>query len=201
LRSLRAFALYRFAASRRFQRAVGELGVSLKMKKLLLIPILMLFLARSLLADPTWFQPQGWTLGTELPAQPQDVSEHKTPVPDGEILESRVGVKQDDDIFVIVRSHFPNPLAPERIDAAYDGGMASMQRGNPRTILSEEKILIGGHEGRRYVLISKDELRVTHHLTIIIGDEAFTFIHEQQAKQAFSAAAAAFFSKINFKKG
>ena len=35
LRSLRAFALHRFAAIRRFQRAVGELGVRSDSKKLL----------------------------------------------------------------------------------------------------------------------------------------------------------------------
>jgi len=170
------------------------------MKMPFLICLLVLAIARSVHAEPNFYQPVGWALGTELPAQPQDVSEHKTAVPGGEILESRAGVQKNEEIFIVLRARFPIPLPPERLDAAYDGGKAAMQQGNPRTILNEEKIKISGYEGRRYVIESKDGLRVTDHRTVIIGNESFTFIYERPAKLVPSAAADAFFSKIARKK-
>jgi hypothetical protein len=170
------------------------------MKTSFLICLLVLAIARSLHAEPKFYQPTDWALGTELPAQPQDVSEHKTPVPGGEIVESRAGVQNNEEIFVVLRACFPIPLPLERLDAAYEGGKAAMQQGNPRTILNEEKIKISGYEGRRYVLETKDGLRVTDHRTVIIGNESFTFIYERPTKQVSSTAADAFFSKIARKK-
>ena len=167
-----------------------------EMKKLLSTSVLVLMLASSLFAEPTWYQPPGWKLGTTIPAQPEDVSENKIPVPQGEIVESRMGVRQGDDIFIIDRVHFPSPIPPGNLDAAYQGGIESMQRGKPQDILNEEKISIGGHEGRRWTLRSKEGLRETELHAVIIGDEAYEFIYERPAKQTSSAAADAFFSKI-----
>ena len=146
------------------------------------------------------YQPAGWALGTKLPNQPE-VSEHKIPVPDGEIVELRASVQQNDELYFVERTLFPIQLAPERHDAIYAGGRDYMQQQNPRVLKSEEKIMICGHEGRRYVLESKDGQRVIEQRTVIIGNELFGFVYEHPASHPPSAAAKTFFSAITPQKG
>ena len=76
-----------------------------------------------------------------------------------------------------------------------------MQQQNPRVLKSEEKITICGHEGRRYVLESKDGQRVTEQRVVIIGNEPFGFVSERPTSNSVSAAAKTFFSPITPKKG
>ena len=180
--------------------SVAELGgVSPIMKSTLLVIFLAVF-AATLRAEPTLYQPEGWALGTKFPAQPA-VSEHKTSVPDGEIVELRASVVQDDELYFVERTLLPIQLAPERHDAIYAGGRDYMQQQNPRVLKSEEKITVCGHEGRRYVLESKDGQHVTEQRTVIIGNELFGFVYERPTSHPVSAAANTFFSAITSKKG
>jgi len=146
------------------------------------------------------FRNERVVFGAELPAQPE-VSEHKTPVPNGEIIEMRAGVTQNDEFYIIELVLFPTPLSPERRDAMYESGKKFMQQQNPRKLTSEEKTTIDGQESRRYVLESNDGQRVTEHQTVIIGNEVFQFIYERLAGHPSSAAAKTFFFTSGLKKG
>ena len=181
-------------------RLLKQLSFTPGMKKLLL-SLFLAFQASALLqAAPTLYHPEGWTLGTEFPGEPEP-SKNRIPVPGGEIIEFRAGFQRGDEIFIVIRVQFPSPIPPERYEAGYEGGKAMMQQSTPRMIKTEEKIKIGGQEGRRYVLESKDGLRLTDHRAVIIGNEAYQFIYERPANQKPSAAGEAFFSKIAKKDG
>ena len=168
------------------------------MKPTILIVFLTLFVI-VIHAEPILYQPSGWALGTKFPAQPE-ISEHKTPVPDGEITELRASVRQKDELYFVERTLFPIQLAPERQAAIYAGGRDYMQQQNPRMLKSEEKIMICGHEGRRYVLESKDGQQVTEQCNVIIGNELYGFVYERLANHPASAAAKTFFSPVASKK-
>ena len=71
-----------------------------------------------------------------------------------------------------------------------------MLRTNPRTLKSQEKILICGHDGRRYLIESKDGTRLTDHRVVFIGNKLFVFAYERPTKAAIAPAADTFFAKI-----
>jgi hypothetical protein len=165
------------------------------MKKVLLLPLI----AIALHAEPIFFRPDGWTLGTEFP-EPPTVSERTTTTPKGDVVELRAMHEKDGEVFSIERVLYPIPIPAEKRDAGYEGGKRGMLRASPGVLKSEEKIVVCGHEGRRYLVERKDGTRLTEHYVIIVGNEVYQFIHECFAKDSDSPEAKAFFSKIDEKK-
>ncbi|WP_395750747.1 hypothetical protein [Prosthecobacter sp.] len=165
------------------------------MKRLLLIPLLSL----TLHADPTVHHPADWELGTTFPDQPQ-LSEKESLMADGrKLVESRAILEQNDESYLMECVMLPwAPVGPQRA-TAYDAGLAAMLRTNPRTLRSQEKILICGHDGRRYLIESKDGTRITDHRVVFIGSKLFVFACERPSKAANSPAADTFFAKITGK--
>jgi hypothetical protein len=161
------------------------------MRCLLLLPLLVV----ALHAQPALYQPAGWTLGTEFPSAPK-TSEKRGKVPQGEVVELRAHFEKNGEVYAVERVLYPIPLPLERRDAAYEGGKRGMLRANPGVIRSEEKILICGYEGRRYLVERKRGTRLTDHRVVIVGNELYQFIYERFTKNEASPNADIFFSKI-----
>ncbi|WP_395741287.1 hypothetical protein [Prosthecobacter sp.] len=165
------------------------------MKRLLLIPLLTL----TLHADPTEHHPADWELGTIFPAQPWLGKKETVTAEGNKIVESRATLEQNGESYLAECVVMPGtPLGPQR-DHAYNAGFTGMQKANPRTLKSEEKILIGGHDGRRYVLESKDGTRITDHRVVFVGNKLFVFAYERPASVPVPPEADTFFAKITGK--
>ncbi|HEY8994794.1 MAG TPA: hypothetical protein VIM71_09045 [Lacunisphaera sp.] len=166
------------------------------MKRLFLLP----FLVVALHAQPAFYQPDGWALGTEFPGTPK-ASEKRGKMPQGELVELRAYFEKGGEVYAVERVLYPIPLPPEKHDVGYEGGKRGMLRANPGVIKSEEKISICGYEGRRYLVERKNGARLTDHRVVIVGNEVYQFAYERFTKDEASPASEAFFSKIAEKKG
>lgn len=165
------------------------------MKRLLLLPMIVV----ALHAEPAFYHPEGWTLGTEFPSKPK-ASEKRTKVPQGEVIELRAYFEKDGEVYAVERVLYPVLLPPERRDAGYEGGKRGMLRMNPGVIRAEERVSICGHEGRRYLVERKNGTRLTDHRVVIVGNEVYQFIYERFTKDIASPASEAFFSQITEKE-
>jgi hypothetical protein len=162
---------------------------------LLILPLLSL----TLHAEPTMHHPADWELGTLFPDQPV-TSEKETTTPQGhKIVEARAAVEQNGELYLAECVVLPGAPFGQQRDISYNAGFQAMQRANLRTLKSEEKILICGHDGRRYVLETKDGMRVTDHRVVFVGNKLFVFAYERPASAATPAAADTFFAKITEK--
>lgn len=155
--------------------------------------------AVGLQAEPYLFEPDGWALGTEFPAEPK-VSEVRTPKPEGDIFQSRAIVEFSSEAFALTRIHKPVPIRKDRLAEAYDGARDGMLRASRATLLSDEKINVVGRDSRRYICTSNNGAMLFEVRMVIIEDELFLFMHIRLQKMSESAAVAAFFDKISEKK-
>lgn len=165
-------------------------------KLLLLIPLL----ALSLRADPVFFQPKGWALGTDFPQAPT-TSEKKTPTPRGDVVELRAALENDGKVFAVERVLYPITIPAGKRDNAYEGGKRGLLRTTPGTLKVEEKITIAGHEGRRYVVERHDGERTMEVHVVIVGNELYQFIHDRFTRDGVSKEAKAFFANVREQKG
>lgn len=157
--------------------------------------LLFSFLAIALHAEPTFHRPAGWALGTEFPGKPT-ISSDKTKTPKGDVVELRAHFEQHGEVYGIERVIYPIPIPADKRDAGYDGGKRGMLQKRPGTIIAEDKILICGHEGRRYLVEYNDGARLMDHRVVIVGNEVYQFMYERFKNKGDSAAAETFFSKI-----
>lgn len=88
------------------------------------------------------------------------------------------------------------PIPPERRNAGYEGGKRGMFRASPGTTVKEEVIMIGGHEGRLYLVERGGGERLTDHRFVIVGNEVYQFMYDRHAKNEPSAASVIFFTNI-----
>lgn len=156
--------------------------------------------AAALRAEPYFFQPEGWAVGTEFPDKPRQ-SESRTPKPEGEILESRAMWESGNEAFTMSRIRNPVPIRKERLDAAYDGAKNGMLRLTKATLISEKKIEILGRDARRYVAAYNGGKMVFEVRMLIIGQELFMFMHVHAKGESSTDEAEAFFGKIAEKNG
>ena len=164
------------------------------MKLLLLLVVSVL--APLVRAEPIYFKPEGWAVGTVFPAEPK-LTESRSPKPEGDIVESRAVYETASAAFELARVHNPGPIPPARIPAAYNGAKNSLLRSMGATLISEKDIEILGHDARRYVVsVNKGEITCEIRL-LIMGDDLYLFTYLHPREELSTPEADAFFEKIS----
>jgi hypothetical protein len=164
------------------------------------IILLFAFLAIALHAEPTFYRPEGWALGTEFPSKPKTGSK-KTKTPKGIMVELHAHFEKHGEVYGVERVIYPISIPEDKRDAGYEGGKRGMLKRRPGTIIQEEKIQMGGHEGRRYLVEYNEGTRLMDHRVVIVGNEIYQFMYERFKTKSDSAASAVFFEKIALAPG
>lgn len=153
--------------------------------------ILAFLLAAATLHAAPFNTPDDWTLGVEFPSQPK-ISPKQ---PAGEVLQTTAICDSGSSAFIAIRTEYSSDIPTANIAAMYDRGRDAMLKAMSADLVSEEKIVIGGHEGRRYVLEAKNGTRRAESRVVLIGNELYQFMFATKA--ALDArVAVTFFSTI-----
>ena len=158
--------------------------------------LLFLLNTAALVAQTTVVHPNGWVLGTEFPAPPLESTKRMSSTR-GEVVDtSFVHEIAGKEGFALSRARHPGGFPADRLDEIYDGAKEGMLRARPGILISEERIMIGGHEGRRYLVARDDGRRRSDHRLVIIGSELNQFMYERFADEKDSPEATRFFARL-----
>lgn len=155
--------------------------------------------ATALRAEPYFFKPPGWAIGTEFPAEPQ-VSEIRTSKPEGDIIKTQAVLEIDSEAFALTRIHNPVPIKKDRLAEAYEGAENGMLQATGAALLSEEKIEIMGRDSRRYIGTFNDGTMEFELRMVIVGDELFMFMYVHGRGKPRSSDAVTFFAQVSEKE-
>lgn len=156
--------------------------------------LLLLFAVGSLHAAP-FTTPDGWLLSTEFPSEPK-VSPARTA---GDVVQTTAICDGGSSAFIVIRAEYPAEIPKENIGSVYDAGRDAMLKSMSADLVREEKITIGGYEGRHYVVEAKSRTRRAESKVVIIGSELYQVMFA--TKEALGTKAAViFFSKIEVRE-
>jgi hypothetical protein len=137
-----------------------------------LIRILPLVFTVAVLHAASFKTPDDWAFGIEFPFQPKI----STKRPPGEVLQTTAACDARSSAFIARRDEYFGDIPKQNIVAVYDGSRDMLLKAMSANLLSEEKVTIGGYEGRRYVIESNDRTKRGECRIFLVGNELYQFM-------------------------
>jgi hypothetical protein len=161
-------------------------------------PLLFFWLIAVAHADPVLFHPEGWTLGVEFPNAPAR-NDKTVSTKRGDQVWTRAECKGETEILALERTLQPDAVRAEKLDLAYEHGKASLLNFLSGSLKSEEKIVIAGREGRRWIIEHQKKSRVLEFRVVSIGREFYVFTRERTIDDPAPSTSDTFFCTIREK--